>query len=87
MLTGTTGTGFEYQIPEENLDNMELLDALADADAGKLLAISRACNLLLGADQKKKLYDHCRTEKGNVPLTAIRDELLSIISGSEDGKN
>ena len=87
MLTGTTSTGFNYEIPDEQLDNMELLDALADADAGKLLAISRVCDLLLGKEQKQRLYDHCRTEKGNVPTTAIRDEILSIIEGQNNGKN
>lgn len=87
MLTGTTSTGFEYSIPEEQLDNMELLDALAEADSGKLLAISRVCDLLLGREQKARLYDHCRTERGNVPTGAIRDEILDIIQGQDNGKN
>lgn len=87
MLTGTTSTGFEYNIPEEQLDNMELLDALAEADSGKLLAISRVCDLLLGKEQKLRLYDHCRTEKGTVPTASIRDEILDIIQGQDNGKN
>lgn len=87
MLTGTTSTGFNYEISEAQLDNMELLDALAEADAGKLLAISRVCDLLLGKEQKKKLYDHCRTEEGTVPTGALSKEILDIIQNQDQGKN
>ena len=87
MLTGTTSSGFAYQIEDEQLDNMELLDALAEADSGKILAISRVCDLLLGKEQKQRLYEHCRTEKGNVPTAAVRDEILNIIQGQANGKN
>ena len=87
MLTGTTRSGFCYEIEDAQLDNMELLDALAEADAGSLLAVSRVCDLLLGKEQKRKLYDHCRTDRGNVPTALIRDELLDIIQGQDEGKN
>jgi len=87
MLKGKTSTGFEYEIENDQLDNMELLEALAEADAGKVLAIVKVCDLLLGKEQKQRLYDHCRTEKGNVPTASITNEILSIIQGQENGKN
>lgn len=31
MIDGKTSTGFAFTIPRERLDNMELLDALAEA--------------------------------------------------------
>ena len=30
MITGTTASGFAYSIPDENVNNMEFLDALGD---------------------------------------------------------
>ncbi len=90
MLQGATSTGFEYEIEDWRLDNMELLDALAEADKGNLLAFSVVCDLLFGKEQKKKLYDHVRTEKGTVPSEKLSAELLDIIRGTNpesDGKN
>ena len=52
MIDGKTSTGFAFTIPRERLDNMELLDALAEADNGNVLAVSNAVTLLLGAGQK-----------------------------------
>ena len=30
MITGTTTSGFAYEIPESALDNMELVDAICE---------------------------------------------------------
>ena len=46
MIDGKTSTGFAFTIPRERLDNMELLDALAEADNGNVLAVSNAVTLL-----------------------------------------
>lgn len=82
-----TKSGFEYEIDPEVFDNMELVDALDEADGGNNLAVSRVCLLILGKDQKKKLYDHVRTESGKVPIEAVTNEIVEIISGSKEGKN
>lgn len=82
-----TGSGFEFEIAETTLNNMELVDALAEADEGNHLAISRVCTLLLGKEQKKKLYDHVRLEDGSVPIDAVTNILVEIISSSNTAKN
>ncbi len=88
MITGKTKSGFEFSIEDESLDNMELLDALADVDGGNVAAISKASILLLGKEQKKKLYDHIRGEKGNVPIESFTDELADIMNEvGKKGKN
>lgn len=88
MLRGTTKTGFQFEIPEENLDNMELIDALSEADQGNKLAVSRVCELLLGKSLKKALYDHVRISDGRVPTEALSSEILDIIMyKGESGKN
>ena len=75
MITGKTQSGFEFSIEKDRLDNMELLDELAEIDAGNVAAISRASTLLLGKEQKKSLYKHLRREKGNIPIEAFVNEI------------
>lgn len=87
MLAGVTTNGFEYEIPDEALDNMELLDALREFDKGNRLIVSDVCAMLLGDEQKKRLYEHLRTPKGNVPITEIEKTLTEIMKGNKAGKN
>lgn len=88
MITGITKNGFEFSIPEENLNNMETLDALSEVDSGNIAAISRASLLLLGKETKERLYDFLRTEKGNVPIEAFAKEILEITElAGKQGKN
>lgn len=88
MKKGKTKSGFEFQIEDSNLDNMELLDALAEIDGGNVAALPRASALLLGNKQKKNLYNHLRSEKGNVPMESFMDEITEIMKIiGEDGKN
>ena len=86
MLTGTTSSGFNWQIEEDALDDMELLDALSEIDGGKLDAVSAACLHLLGKEQRAALYDHRRDEKGRVRISAVSTELGEILAGMKDGK-
>ena len=86
MLTGTTSSGFDWKIEEDALDDMELLDALSEIDAGKLDSVSAACLHLLGKEQRAALYNHRRDEKGRVRISAVSDELGEILMGLRDGK-
>lgn len=86
--TGTTQSGFSFSIPEENLDNMELLDALAELDENDPLQVSTVCRLLLGKDQRRLLYDHLRAPAGNVPIQAVTEAIGEIFNACGDaGKN
>lgn len=88
MITGKTQSGFEFSIEKDCLDNMELLDELAEIDAGNVAAISRASTLLLGKEQKKSLYKHLRREKGNIPIEAFVNEIADIMNeAGKQGKN
>ena len=81
MLRGKLDSGFEYEIAEEVRDNMELLDAIVEADQNPL-AVSKVVKLLLGENQRRKLYDHLRTDKGNVPILAVSNAVAEIFRGS-----
>lgn len=86
-LKGTTSKGFNYEIKDTDLDNMELIDALADLDNGNLLAVSKVITLLLGAEQKKSLYSFYRNDEGKVPLNLVSEAITEILSSHGDLKN
>lgn len=82
MIAGKTASGFEFSVEEDALNDMELLDALEEA------RLSTACSLLLGKEQRGRLYEHLRNEKGRVPVDRVSSELLEIIqAGGRRGKN
>lgn len=86
MIRGKTNSGFKFEIEDHVLDSMELLDAIMEADESPG-AISKVVKMILPADQRKKLYDHLRTEKGNVPIMAVAQEVAEIFSANQQGKN
>ena len=87
MIEGKLKSGFEYKIEDHVLDNMELLDAIAEVDQNPMV-LSKVLKMLLGDEQRKKLYNHLRDPKnGNVPIVAVSDAVAEIFSGSGQLKN
>lgn len=88
MIHGKTSSGFEFRLDEKVLDNMELVDALAEASNDSPIAVSKAVELLLGRELRKALYDHLRTEDGRVPVAAVSDSVAEIFQAfGNKGKN
>ena len=89
MIKGTTESGFSYKISEDVRDDMELLEAIMRVDGGDNGAVPAMLDMLLGKEQKAKLYEHCRvtketkngTEKGRVSATAVLKEIRCIFEG------
>lgn len=77
-----TSRGFEYEVEDAAADDMELLDALMDADDGNVSAIRRAMILLIGEEGKKQLYDNCRGESGRVSASAVMEEFKEILNNA-----
>lgn len=75
----TTKSGFKISMNPDVADNMELLDALAQAnDDG--ISIVKVANMLLGTDDKRRLYDHLRTDDGRVPMEPFMAEIEEILN-------
>lgn len=72
-----TASGFEFEIEDGVLDNMELLDAIAELEENPL-KLTKVVKLLLGDETKERLYDHVRNEKGRVPAEALSTEVADI---------
>ena len=51
------------------------------------MQISFVIKLLLGKEDKKRLYDHVRTDEGIVPSKEVEKELSEIFTLSQDLKN
>ena len=85
-IEGKTTTGFEYKIEVKRLNDMELLEVFAELDTNPV-ALPRALEMLFGKEGKKALYDHVRTETGEVPISTIEKELSEILSGVDLLKN
>ena len=87
MKKGKLENGFEYEVDENVLDDMELVDALAEAEENPL-KISIVSKKVLGDDQRKKLYDHLRRKDGTVPVEDAAQAVVDILMDmGDDGKN
>lgn len=81
MVKGKTESGFEFKIEEAQLDDMEFMEALSDVQDDPLV-FPKVCRMLLGEEQKKKLYDHLRDENGKVPIAAVNEAITEIMTVS-----
>lgn len=88
MIQGVTRSGFPFEVADSKLNNMELLDMLAEADGDNPLAFSGVCKLLFGTEQRQRLYDHLRLEDGTVPLDAVGAAIMDVFAAKgAEGKN
>ena len=92
MKKGTLTNGFKFSVDENIMRDAEFLDLLVEVDEGNILSYPKMTNKLLGADQKKKLYNKLRDKKsGIVDIEEVGKaivEVLTIIGQEEDeGKN
>ena len=79
-MKGKTKSGFAYNLRDGYEDDMELLELLTEMDDGNAAVLPKVITRILGDDQKKKLYDHCRTDDGRVPMTAVAEEIAQIFA-------
>lgn len=93
MVKGTTVTGLEFEVDENRLNDMEVIDTLADlseAEDGKnvdMSKLSKLIRMVLSPEMKKKLYDHVRTPDGRVPIDKVSEEFFAILKFDGDTKN
>ena len=86
MTKVKTSSGFEYEIDEENLNDMRLLDIIAEISNGDTTKLPLMISMIIG-DQKEKLYKNLEDEKGRVPVQKASDEITEIFQKINTGKN
>lgn len=72
-----TKTGFEADIDDSCIDDMELFEAVVDLQAGETMAIPVIIRKV-GGIHKRALYNHCRLPDGRVPVQAVSEEIAEI---------
>lgn len=82
MIKGTTQNGFEYEINEEVIRNIEVLDALSELDDGNLIALPKLVKLMLSKEDKKRLYTLC----GNDTEVVLKT-VMEIFENNGEAKN
>lgn len=88
MICGKTKSGFTFAVNENAMNDMELVDLLADDDLNDAIKASKVVHKLLSDKQCKRLYDHVRTPEGRVPMDAISQEVANIFAAlGKQGKN
>lgn len=86
MICGKTKTGFAFSVDENCMNDMELVDILADDATDESFRMSKLLKKLLPT-QRKALYDHVRVD-GRVPVDAIIAEVGDIFAAmGSTGKN
>ena len=77
-MKGKLKSGFDFEVDDEVCDDMEMVDALAEAQSTNPLAISIVVHKLLGDEQKKALYDQLRRPNGTVPVEEVTKSVVEI---------
>lgn len=88
MTEGVTASGFKFAFDETVMNDFEIVDAIADIvsnEPSRLLSgLSVFVTKVLGAQGKKALFDHVRTEDGRVPIEAVEKEVGEILAAGSD---
>ena len=87
MRTGITQNGFEFSLDEELLDDYEFLETLHRVDMGDTGRIIDMVDMLLGAEQKARLKEHVRDERGRVSAQKMLGEITEIFYSCNEIKN
>ena len=90
MRTGTIKNGFVYSYDETLGDDMRFVDQLVramDTEATipqQLVALVKVIDMLLGKDQRERLYEHiAKDHGGRVPVEVFRECFGEIMAGED----
>lgn len=89
-MKGTTKSGFDFEISDENLDDAELIENIAKMVSGNGLVVFEVMNTMLGEEGKAALYEHCRKDNGKVSMKKVSDEfdeIFELVDKDMQGKN
>lgn len=89
MIKGKTKTGFEFEVKENVIDDMRIVEAVAETVNGENpLAVVMIVNQILGEEQKESLYKHLEEPGGRVPIEKVSNAITDIFEAfGNQGKN
>lgn len=89
MVKGVTKSGFKFEVDPADANDMEFLERLGEA-MDNVAKFPKIMSELLGKDQRDRLYDHLRNEKGKVPIDVCMntfEEILTMVNEERETKN
>lgn len=89
-MTGTTSSGFEFEMDDDLLKDAEFLELFYAVQRGDTGAIFELIEAAIGKKQKKELYDHVRNTAGKVmveDLTPELEDMFKALSANPETKN
>ena len=88
-IKGELSNGFKYEYDDKVFHNMRFLDAVADSQKpDKAYAFSDVVKLILGEEQRDKLYDYIEAQGEDVTVELIGDMVQEITeAASTEVKN
>lgn len=86
MTKGKLDNGFEFEYDESQINDMRFVDVLAGIEDNPLL-FSKAANMMLGKEQKERLYKYLEDENGRVSIELFGAAITEIIEKSTALKN
>ena len=87
MIKGTTASGFTFELDETKVNDMRVIDAMVETEAGNIGGISKLITLLFDKEQKKALYDFCADETGRVDIERCTNLVFEILEYNGETKN
>lgn len=80
MKTGTTKSGFHFQVDPEIMDDWEFVEDLVASSKNGFFGEVGAAKRLLGDDQYKRMKEHVRDKKsGRVSGKRMDEEMTEIL--------
>lgn len=81
-----TNSGFEIDVDNLVLDDMETFELICALDGGDATKLPALLSRLFTPEQKKALYDHVREEDGRVPISAVMKQVGEIFNALKDSE-
>lgn len=87
-IKGITTSGFNFILDTEAMNDMRVIEALAEVEKGNVLCVVDLIKLMLGAKQKEELYKHVADKEGKVSPELCMNEIKEIFEkAGEEVKN
>lgn len=86
LMKGKTAAGFAFSVDPDVLNDMELMEDIAEVDTNPVM-LPKVIRKVLGDSQKAAFYDFYRNENGKVPVDVVSAAFVEIMSTSNQGKN
>lgn len=91
MIEGKTRTGFKFKVDERVGQDWRILSAISMAESSnpteQVKGTTDLVKLILGNDEQK-LIDHiAKKNEGFVPVAAVTNEIVDILTSTKTTKN